>query len=247
MNDIICMFAKERIKQYFMSKTHKQQQGKKKTTVVSINPDAARKLKTMLGIIIAVFAFILYAQSITFDYAYDDGASIKDNSVVTKGIEAIPTILKTDYWYGLTKDLRVPLYRPASLVLFSLEWQFFPNNPHIGHLINVLLFTFTCWVLFLLLCKLFKNLNLLFPFICALLYTAHPIHTEAIDNIKSSDELLCFLFALLSINLFIKTIEKPSLLNLILASLCYFFSLFSKETGIVFLIIIPLTSLFLQK
>jgi tetratricopeptide (TPR) repeat protein len=168
--------------------------------------------------------------------------------LIKKGISAIPTILSTDYLYGFEKGVfSGPVYRPASLIMFDLEWNLFPDNPHIFHFMNVLLFAITCWILFLLLCRLFESrmggtFSLIFPFICTLLYAAHPIHTEVVDNIKSRDEILCFLFGVLAIFAFIKAISKESLLYLIPGCVCFFISLLSKETGITFLVIIPLTA-----
>ena len=111
---------------------------------------------------------------------------------------------------------------------------------------NVLLYAISCWLLFLLLCELFQNKSLLFPLICSLLYTAHPIHTEVVNNIKSRDEILCFLFGILSIYLFVKYYRNSSLLLLISGSLSFFLSLISKETGITFLLIIPLSLLLFE-
>ncbi|MEI6816475.1 MAG: tetratricopeptide repeat protein [Bacteroidota bacterium] len=124
----------------------------------------------------------------------------------------------------------------------ATEWQFFPDSPKVYHLLNVLLFSLTCWVLFFLFCRLFKkhNYNLILPFISTMLFVAHPIHTEVVNSIKSIDEICCLLFALLSIFSFIKAIETKSTKHLILANIFYFLCLLSKETGISFLIIIPM-------
>src|ERR1035438_1559006 len=137
----------------------------KKEVLKPLDSKAASKLKNSLGIIIAAFAFILYAQGISFDYAYDDNPMIKDNKYTVQGLKAIPDIISKDYWAGWGKSTRTPEYRPASLIMFAAEWSFFPDNPHVGHLINILLYSLTCWVLFLLLCKLFEKRNLIFPFI----------------------------------------------------------------------------------
>jgi tetratricopeptide (TPR) repeat protein len=201
---------------------------------------AVNKLNFFLGIIIAVFAFILYAQSISYNYALDDTAVLKKNNLVHKGFSGIPELLKKSYWYGFC-GIDDPIYRPASLVLFAIEWQFFPDNPNVYHFFSVLLYAVSCWFLFHLLCKFFKNQNMLFPFVCGILYAAHPIHTEVVDNIKSMDEILCFIFAISSILLFIKWLSNNSIAILILALFSYFMSLVSKETGIIFLILIPLT------
>lgn len=200
-----------------------------------------KKLKISLGLAIPVFAFILYAQSINHDYALDDHPVTDENNIITTGFSGIPTILKTDYWYGSGKvESRGPIYRPTSLIIFATVWEFSPNNPQAYHFINVLLYAITCLLLFLVLCKLFKTQNLLFPFICTLLYASHPIHTEVVNNIKSLDEILCFLFGLISIWFLLRYFSTKSILSLILGNIGFFLALLSKETGITFLVIIPL-------
>src|SRR5205085_8404465 len=122
----------------------------------------------------------------------------------------------------------------------AIVWQFFPDSPSVFHLVNVLLYSLSCWILFLLLCKLFEKHNLVLPFICSLLYTAHTIHTEVVNSIKSLDEILCFLFAILSVTFLLGFAEKKSIVKLIMGAVFYLFSLLSKETGISFLLITPL-------
>ena len=60
-----------------------------------------------LGLIIAAFAFLLYAQSISFGYVLDDEATISKNHLVQAGIKGIPTLMVTDYWHG--NDLGVKI------------------------------------------------------------------------------------------------------------------------------------------
>lgn len=211
------------------------------------------KLKIILAIIIGCFAFLLYAQSIGYDYADDAVGIIKENKTVQKGLSAVPYLMKNDSWDGSLWDIRGS-YRPTSVIMFAIEWHFFPDNPNANHFINVLLYAITCSLLFLLLIKLFKNKNLIFPFICVLLYAAHPLHTEVVANIKSRDEILCFLFAIISIFFFLKyytnsnntglqprvKLSNNSTISLLLGGFFYFLSFASKETAISFMIIIPL-------
>jgi tetratricopeptide (TPR) repeat protein len=213
---------------------------KKKSEQMEIASDGI-KLQKWLGLLVALFAFVLYAESISFSYTLDDTAVINNNRLVKEGISAIPTILTTDYLYGTPATIRGPQYRPASLVLFAIQWNFFPENPQVSHLVNVLLYALTCWLLFLLLCRLFKGQNLIFPFICALLFTAHPIHSEVVNSIKSADEILCFLFALLSMNYAIRSVENNSTKYIVYSSIFFFLSFLSKETAVGFLIMIPLS------
>ncbi len=199
-----------------------------------------KRLKTSLGIIIAVLAFVIYAQSIHFGYTLDDGTVIRENKVTKKGIAAIPTIISHGYWYGFNES-KDAAYRPTSLIMFAIEYQIFDDNPKVSHLINVLLYALTCWLLYFLLCKLFEHQNLVFPFVCSLLYVTHPIHTEVVDSIKSRDEILCFLFALIAAHSFIRYyVSKNTILMLIAGGISFFLAMLSKETGLCFFIILPL-------
>src|ERR1035437_608967 len=215
-----------------------QQNNKKKNTPTSVSITQQR-LVFILGIIVAIFGFILYMNTIGNDYALDDMAVITKNKFVRNGFSGIPSIFHTFYWQGYW-DLNAGLYRPLSLILFAIEWQLFPDAPHIYHFINVLLYAFIGFLLFRTLVKLLPKLNLVFPFIVSLIFIAHPIHTEVVANIKSADELLCFLFFLLSINSLLNYLSSKSR-NKLIWSLSYFFiSLFSKESAASFLLIIPL-------
>src|SRR4249920_2085914 len=119
----------------------KQTRNKQPELKTATDPRSLKKLKIILGIIIALFAILLYAGTVNHNYTLDDHPVIDQNKITTKGIAGIPTIVETDYWYGCSLgELRGPVYRPTSLIVFAVLWQFFPNNPHIYHLINILLY-----------------------------------------------------------------------------------------------------------
>jgi tetratricopeptide (TPR) repeat protein len=159
---------------------------------------------------------------------------------VQKGFGGLKEILSTDYWYGYSDQLRGLQYRPASLVMFAIEEEFFPGNPSVHHIVNVLLYAITCLTLFLLLCKIFNKQNLLLPFIAVLLFTAHPLHTEVISNIKSRDEILCFLFGIAALFSLLKYYSSRNILYLLLGGIAVFLSITSKETGIAFVLVAPM-------
>lgn len=77
-------------------------------------------------------------------------------------------------------------------------------------------------------------------FMASLLFALHPIHSEVVANIKSRDELLCFFFSFLSLNVFMKYMDTGNVKKLLAGSFCFFLALLSKETVITFLAVIPL-------
>ena len=200
-------------------------------------------LNFILALLLGLISFALYANTLKNGYVLDDNNVITENSIVTKGIPAIPEILSTPYrrgyWFA-SNDL----YRPLSLVMFAAEYQFFGKNPMPGHFINILLFAGCVILLFFFLDNLFQRKQTAVAFVTALLFAVHPIHTEVVANIKSRDELLCFFFAFLSLNVFIKYMQSGKMINLLLGFFCFFLSLLSKETVITFLAVIPLVFLF---
>ncbi|MEO6537265.1 MAG: hypothetical protein ABIT07_05550, partial [Ferruginibacter sp.] len=210
------------------------------TSQIKQDPLNFKKVRLVMAITLAAFAFVLYAQTIGFDYTLDDRASISENRIVKQGLQGIPTLFTTDYWYGYSEKLRGTQYRPVSLVMFAIEWQMFPQNAGVSHFINVLLYALTGLFLFFLLSKLFSAQNLLLPFLCTILFIGHPIHTEVVSNIKSRDEIMCLLFSIAAMLSSFKYYSGKNLLWLILTGVFFFLSILSKETGIAFLLVIPL-------
>jgi tetratricopeptide (TPR) repeat protein len=161
-------------------------------------------------------------------------------------------------------------YRPFSVATFALELQLFgtkvkdkagkpvkdadgdymyKGSPMISHFFNMVLYGLLCVVLYLLLLQLFNptrdQSQLKGYFIAlagALLYATHPIHTEAVANIKGRDEILVLLGGLLSTYWVLKAAQKEgttTVAYLAGAVLAFIMAIFSKESAITFLAIIP--------
>ncbi|MEO5572603.1 MAG: tetratricopeptide repeat protein [Bacteroidia bacterium] len=200
------------------------------------------KLKWMLGIFVAAAGFLLYVNTIHFDFTLDDYSVIKENRLTRQGWQAIPQIFKTPYRYGyyFTQD---ELYRPIPKAIFAAAWAIAPDSATPGHLINVLLYAATGLLLFFTLSKYIKQ-NLVIPFVASLLFIAHPIHTEVVSSIKSVDEILSLFFVLLTMNFIHSYLQKEKPIHIILALVCFLLSLLSKESGITFFAVVPLAIYF---
>jgi tetratricopeptide (TPR) repeat protein len=196
--------------------------------------------KLLIGLFIAILGFIFYANTLHHNYAFDDFLIIKDNLLTHKGAAGIKEIFSSSYYSGYFDNDHF-LYRPLSKAMFAFEWQFAPNTPRLSHWINVVLYAITGFLLFRMLLLYFPD-KMWFCAITSVLFIIHPIHTEVIANIKSRDELLCFLFFLLTaISSFNFVSGKKGSFVWLFASLLFFsLSLFSKESSITFLAVIPL-------
>jgi tetratricopeptide (TPR) repeat protein len=238
-----------------MTKKRKTQSSKvqsnEKTQSKSVANTAVNSLfinKKLHLIILFVFGFLLYANTITHDYTQDDAIVINDNDFVKKGFSGIGEILGNDTFLGFFKVKKNLVaggrYRPLSLVTFAVEYQFFGESPTVSHFINVVLYALTGMLLYLVVLQFFHNKSTSEGYFIALatamLFLAHPIHTEAVANIKGRDEIMALLGSLGALYFAMKYALKGDFVQLIFAGICFFLGILSKENTITFLAVIPL-------
>jgi protein O-mannosyl-transferase len=193
--------------------------------------------KWYVMILLAV-VFAVYGNTLLNGYAMDDATVVYDNSIVKKGLAGIPELLTTPRLSGYLK-LQADSYRPVSLVLFAAEYELWGANPMAGHMVTVLLFA-VCVLLFYSLLRRLQNMQGWVPFVAALLFAVHPIHTEVVANIKSCDELLAFGLGFGALHLYLTYARNGKLLQLVAGTMLYLLACLSKETVITFVVLIPI-------
>ncbi|MCY7411248.1 MAG: tetratricopeptide repeat protein [Chitinophagales bacterium] len=223
---------------------------KKKKLIAEAKPALAAKKEQQkyliwLGVVVAVIAIVQYAQTITYGFALDDYSAIIENHVTTNGIHAIQTIFKTTYRFGypIQGD---ELYRPIPKSIFAILWSVFGENAMPFHLFNVLLYALTGFLLFTTLCKFLPD-KIYLSFAASVLFIAHPIHAEVVANIKSVDEILSFLFFIISLSTLYKYLSDGKIKWLLLTLVLFFAALMSKESSITFLVVYPMVIFFFTK
>ena len=165
-------------------------------------------------------------------------------------------------------------YRPLSQLTFVAEYELYggklkeqvgfhrdPKNealfensslPVIQHAHNVLIFMVLCMSVLAVLKKLFppeekRKWYLSIPFVATLLFALHPLHTEAVANIKGRDELMAMLGAIWALYCSLRYVDDHRWHWLLLSFLAMSFGLFSKESAITFLAVVPLGLYFYPK
>ncbi len=192
---------------------------------------------TLLGkaLVIFCFAFLLYANTIKHDYAWDDYAVIVNNQHTQAGFTGLPQIFTEKVYLPERQS-----YRPIAQTSFAIEVAVFGNNPHVGHFFNVLLYALTCVALFYFLQLLFGGRVKWLPFYASLLFVVLPVHAESVANIKSRDELLMLFFGLLALSFVAKGIATMQWRWLAVALGLFTLSALSKENAITLLGIVPI-------
>ncbi len=151
----------------------------------------------------------------------------------------------------LTMNIVVPPGQPMPDIDGDINYV---GSPAISHAVNAILFGLLCLVLYLWMLAMFdpndkRGFSAMFlAFAVAILFAAHPLHTEAVANIKGRDEIMVTLGSVLATYWVMKSIgHAKALFYMIGAVLVYFIALFSKESAIPFLAIIPAAIFFFRK
>jgi protein O-mannosyl-transferase len=212
-------------------------------------PDFFKNVRLQCALIFG-FAVLLYANTLTHGFVLDDGIVITDNMFTKEGVKGIPGILSKDTFFGFFKvEGKETLvsggrYRPLTLVLFALLYQVVGASPWVFHLLTVLLFAATCVVFYLTLRRLFARLGNdhadLLAWMAAVLFAAHPIHTEVVANVKGCDEIVTLLGCLGATFFALKALHEGGAKWSLLAGGTFFLACLSKENAAAFVVVLPL-------
>ncbi len=200
--------------------------------------------------------FLLYFQATSFGYVLDDKIVLSENKFVQKGTKGIKEIFGTESFTGFLgtqQNLVVgSRYRPLSIATFALEHQYFGAKAGLSHAINILLYALTGLLIYRLLFILApppKESPWFFtvPFIGALLFVLHPVHTEVVANIKGRDEILALLLSLGAMYATLRYVMTQQFLWVVAAPILFLLALLGKENALTFLAIIPIAMLLFMK
>lgn len=189
---------------------------------------------------IILVGLVVYFNSLFNGFVGDDSFLI----LLNPDIHSIPNVV-TSFSHGNFHDESHQVnnfYRPVLSSVFTLEYLLFGQNPFGYHLISVSLHILNALLAFLVLAVFLKKE---FSFFAALLFLIHPINTETVANISAQQELLFLFFGLLT--LYLSTIKPEKKFIDFLVPPLLLCSILSKETGAVFLILIPLYNFLYQK
>ena len=178
------------------------------------------KERLCIGLLVAVVA-LAYGNSLANDFTLDDiQLSVVNNPQVTH-----PSLRAL---FTPTKFTNV--FRPVTFSTFALDWKIGHGFAPGFHVVNLVLHAIVTLLLYMLLQRLFQGSRQANPLAlaAALLFAAHPIHTEAVASISGRAELLAAGFLIAAWLLHLEDREVPALI-------CFALALLSKESAVVFL------------
>ena len=193
-----------------------------------------------------VFAVVLVFGNTLFNgYNYDDNLVTINHPYTSKGLKAIGKIFTSSY-YTNQADIKFG-YRPMVHLSFAIEHQLFGQKPQVSHFFNLLIYLGCVLAFFKVVANWFGEKGLQLAFFATLLFAVHPVHSEAVASIKNRDELLAFLFAMLSLIQLNKYTVKQQWWRVALSIFLFGIALLSKKSVYPLVFLVPIILLFIQQ
>ena len=187
-------------------------------------------------LMIVIIGLALYFNSFTYPFVWDDEEQIIANQSITSLGNIPQFFFGSTFNSGGRDGLTGLYYKPLLTTSYALLYSLFRINPVGYHVFQVLLHIVNALLLFFFLRVFWKDQWR--RFLISLIFLIHPVQIESVVYIAGLQEPLFMFFGLLTLNLY--SCKKPNLL--FLAAPLLLLSLLSKETGIVFILLVPLYS-----
>uniref|UniRef100_A0A671SW55 dolichyl-phosphate-mannose--protein mannosyltransferase n=1 Tax=Sinocyclocheilus anshuiensis TaxID=1608454 RepID=A0A671SW55_9TELE len=178
---------------------------------------------------------LCYSNSLWGEFVHDDIWAITNNPDVRPG-SSLRSIFTNDFWgKRMADNTSHKSYRPLCILTFKLNILLGGMTPFYFHLVNVFLHCVVT-ALLMLTCEqcVFEDSN--FSFLTALLFSVHPIHTEAVSGIVGRADVLASMLFLLAFLSYIRMADEfpptVSVLSLALSLLLGTCAMLVKETGV---------------
>ena len=181
---------------------------------------------------IAVFlifgiVFFLYSTSFANKFVWDDEILVVQNNYI-KSWNHLPDFFTQNTFKGGDRDSE--FWRPVQLFSELIDYSIYGLNPIGFHLSNTLYHALVSILVYILIFLLFEKKSL--ALLTALLYSAHPIHTEAVTYISGRADSQCAFFILLSLCLYVRYTRSTDSRDILMyfgSFLSFILALMSKE------------------
>lgn len=170
--------------------------------------------------VIVVLCIISYGDQLEGDFVFDDQAAILNNKLVSSSNPGPWTdVFRHDFWgTNILNPNSHKSYRPLTTLTFRIEFQWHGKeaSPFWMKATNLCLHILvSCFLLEF--GDLFIRDRCRTSFLAAMLFSVHPIHTEAVSGIVGRADILVTLSCMLAIWIYFKAFIG----KLMITSLCF--------------------------
>jgi Tfp pilus assembly protein PilF len=207
-----------------------------------IFPIGETKLFLICAVILLALILIVYSKSISGGFIWDDKSLILENSTI-QGKGNLIDILK-DPFGGKIRGKHSAYYRPLVSLSYLINYKVYGHNASSFHILNIILHFLVCLSVLIFARLLLKSIEA--PLIISILFAIHPAHTASVAWISGRTDILCSLFIMAALSMYIKARSDISSKTWKPASfLMLFFALASKELAIIYPIAVFMVDFYL--
>ena len=196
---------------------------------------------------VALLGLVVWGLTVPFAYTLDDRGIVYGNTTVERF--DLHAMFTAPYRAGSTveedPDAEGYLYRPVPLLTFAFDRALFGEHPAGGHLTNVVLHGMFAVLAYAVLRRLRTSVEVAGA--AAMFALLHPVHVESVANIKHREEILAAIGVLgawwLLERGWAATRRRAAWSGI--AAVAFLAALLSKESAIVALLVLPLSSVML--
>ena len=189
-----------------------------------------KKIRLILFALIAVLPVLIYLNSLGNTFVYDDYLTITNNHFIREW-RYLSAFFNQKY-FVVSNELT---YRPVVTLSYFVDYAIWQLRPGGYHLTNLIIHTLNVYLVYFTAYYLFRNR--ITAFISCLLFSVHPIFSEAVNAVSYREDLLSATFLLAAFILFVKYSQNPTRrsfsIRYPLSLLAYLLAMVSKETAIV--------------
>ena len=178
---------------------------------------------------IILIGLIVFINGLFNGFVADDDSQIIQNANVHT-IANIRSFFTGGTFFNGGGQLLGIYYKPLMVTVFASIYSLFGPNAFMFHFVQMVFYIANACILFFVLEHFFKKP---LAFVLSLLFLVHPINSEVALYVSNMQDVLFFFFGILSLLFLIKLTSNKFLF---LVPLCFLLSLFSKETGVLFII-----------
>lgn len=171
-----------------------------------------KKPQQLLIIIAILLSCAVYFNTLSNGFVYDDIPQVVRNPWI-RDVQSLPEIFSTNVW--AFQGISTNYYRPLLHISYLMSYHLFGLSPWGFHLVNIMLHAGVTALVFLISSSLFRMdspqappVSRYLPFIAAMLFAVHPIHTEVVAWVGGVTDLVFTLFTLLSLYFYILSSER---------------------------------------
>ncbi|MFH1622716.1 MAG: tetratricopeptide repeat protein [Candidatus Omnitrophota bacterium] len=201
--------------------------------------------KSILIALIIAACLASYFNTLFFDFVWDDNIFIVPNPYM-KSFKFLPKFLSKDFWNIGVFKWSSGYYRPFLAASFMWDHKLWGINPFGYHLTNLIFHILCCILIFLIVELLINNRKI--ALFSSLIFSVHPVHTEAVSFISGRVDVIPPALFLLSIFYFFRFANNKRIFFYLFSLLSFSAALLTKEMAVTLpVIIICLDYFFLSK